>query len=128
MRTPVLLCLLYLMSPLAWGDAHSAQQLSKAGSRRRLLCASAMVYFDLQERSPDPRSLTAVFHHLNALVAHVVHSTHAEVLAKIRTSYRFVRAELQQDRGRAQGGAEFYLSRAVLDLDERAMTVLGEQS
>ncbi|WP_448110919.1 hypothetical protein [Pseudomonas lini] len=251
MRTPVLLCLLYLMSPLAWGDARSAQQLSKAGSRRRLLCASAMVYFDPQERSPDPRSLTAVFHHLNTLEAHVVqlgqpdlltqplrvlkslfaelarlpraqheryselvrqllvahrqlqqaadsyaraqpglvaaapvqplnalsqalalasllldyqlrryplpdktgfaltpaqvqaldgaieqrfdgllveHSTHAEVLAKIRASYRFVRAELQQDKGRAQGGAEFYLSRAVLDLDELVMTVLGEQS
>lgn len=249
MRTPMLLCLLYLMSPLAWGDARSAQQLSEVGSRSRLLCASAMVYFDPQERSPDPRSLTAVFHHLNTLETRVVqlgqpdllaqplralkglfaeldnlpraqherypelvrqlliahrqlqqaadsyaraqpglvaaapvqplnalsqslasllldyqlrryplpdktgfaltpaqvqaldsaieqrfdgllveHSTHAEVLAKIRASYRFVRTELQQDKGRAQGGAEFYLSRAVLDLDELAMTVLGEQS
>lgn len=39
------------------------------------------------------------------------HLAHAEVLAKIRGSYRFVRAELQQENGRAQGGAEFYLSR-----------------
>ncbi|MNV77681.1 hypothetical protein D3C71_1711230 [compost metagenome] len=53
----------------------------------------------------------------------VEHSAHTELLAKIRGSYRFVRAELQQDKGRAQGGAEFYLSRAVLDLDELAMTL-----
>ncbi len=249
MRTTVLLGLLYLMSPLAWGDGRSAQQLSEVGSRSHLLCASAMVYFNPQEHSPDPRSLTAVFHHLNTLETHVLqlgqpellvqplralkglfaeldrlprahrerypelvrqllvahrqlqqaadsyarvqpglvaaplvqplnalsqalasllldyqlrryplpdkagfaltpaqlqalddaieqrfdrllaeHSAHAEVLAKIRANYRFVRAELQQDKGRAQGGAEFYLSRAVLDLDELAMTVLEEQS
>lgn len=249
MRTTLLLCLLYLMSPLAWGDGRSAQQLSEVGSRSRLLCASAMVYFNPQDHSPDPRSLTAVFHHLNTLETHVLqlgqpdllaqplralkdlfakldrlpraqrerypelvrqllvahrqlqqaadtyahaqpglvaaapvqplnalsqalasllldyqlrryplpdkagfaltpaqlqvldgaieqrfdsllveHSAHAEVLAKIRGSYRFVRAELQQDKGRAQGGAEFYLSRAVLDLDELAMTLLEEQS
>jgi hypothetical protein len=35
-----------------------------------------------------------------------------------------VRAEPQQDKGRA----EFYLSRAVLDLDELAMTVLDSRS
>lgn len=248
MPTTVLLCLLYLMSPLAWGDGRGAQQLSEVGSRSRLLCASAMVYFNPQERSPDPRSLAAVFHHLNTLETHVLqlgqpaplaqpvramkglfaeldrlpraqrerypelvrqllvahrqlqqaadtyahaqpglvaaasvqplnalsqalasllldyqlrryplpdkagfaltpaqvqaldgaieqrfdgllveHSAHAELLAKIRGGYRFVRAELQQDKGRAQGGAEFYLSRAVLDLDELAMTVLEEQ-
>ncbi|MNY63977.1 hypothetical protein D3C86_2010130 [compost metagenome] len=55
------------------------------------------------------------------------HSAHAEVLVKVRGNYRFVRAELQQRKGRAPGGAEFYLSRAVLDLDELALTLLGEQ-
>ncbi|UTN35949.1 hypothetical protein [Pseudomonas sp. UBA7530] len=45
------------------------------------------------------------------------------MLTKVRGSYRFVRGELQQENSRAQGGAEFYLSRAVLDLDELAMTL-----
>ncbi|MNF04864.1 hypothetical protein D3C80_2044740 [compost metagenome] len=49
------------------------------------------------------------------------------MLVKVRGNYRFVRAELQQRKGRAPGGAEFYLSRAVLDLDELALTLLGEQ-
>src|SRR3990167_2862071 len=248
MRTTALLCLLYLMSPPAWGDGRSAQQLSELGSRSRLLCASAMVYFNPQDRSPDPRSLSAAFYHLNTLETHVVqlgqpdplaqplramkrlfteldrlpraqrerypelirqllvehvqlrqgadaharahrdllaiaslqpfnaqsqalasllldyqlhryplpdkadfaltpaqlqaldaaieqrfdslmaaYSAHAEVLVKVRGNYRFVRAELQQPKGRAQGGAEFYLSRAVLDLDELALTLLGKQ-
>ncbi|SDH89231.1 hypothetical protein SAMN05216603_11618 [Pseudomonas benzenivorans] len=245
MRTTVLLCLLYLMSPLVWGDGRSAQQLSEVGSRSRLLCASAMVYFNPQERAPDPRSLSAAFYHLNTLETHVLqlgqpdplaqplramkrlfseldrlpraqrerypllvrqlleqhrllqqaaaeyyaragaasaaqplnaqsqalsrllldyqlrlypmsektdfalapaqlqaldgaieqgfagllatYAAHAELLAKIRSSYRFVHAELQQGKGRAQSGAEFYLSRAVLDLDELAMTLVEAQ-
>ncbi len=247
MRTTVLLCLLYLLCPPARGDGRGAQQLSELGSRSQLLCASAMVYFNPQDRSPDPRSLTAAFHHLNTLETHVLqlgqpdqlaqplsamkrlfaeldrlphaqrerypallrqllvahrqlqqaadayaraqpglvaaalqplngqsqalasllldyqlrryplpdkagfaltpaqlqaldgaieqrfdrllaeHPAHAEVLADVRRSYRFVRAELQQDKGRAQGGAEFYLSRAVLDLDELATTLLEKR-
>ena len=245
MRTTVLLCLLYLLCQPAWGDGRSAQQLSELDSRSHLLCASAMVYFNPQDRSPDPRSLTAVFHHLNMLETYVMqlgqppqllqpvtamkrvfakldglsraqsgrypelvqqllghhrqlqlaaadaydraqqdptlsasalllnaqsqalarllldyqlrlyplpdkggfvltpaqlqaldsaieqrfdsllaaYSTHAEVLLKVRNNYRFVRAELQQRKGCTQGGAEFYLSRAVLDLDELAMTL-----
>jgi hypothetical protein len=167
MRTTLLVCLLYMMSPLAWGDGRS-----------RPLCASAMVYFNPQERSPDPRSLTAVFHHLNILETHVLQLGQPDLLTQPvramkglfaeldrlpraqRERYpervrqllvahrqlqqaldaaieqRFdgllaghsVRAELQQDKGRTQGGAEFYLSRAMLDPDELAMTVLGEQS
>ena len=245
MRTTVLLCLLYLLCPPAWGDGRSAQQLSEVGSRSRLLCASAMVYFNPQVRAPDPRSLSAAFYHLNTLETHVLqlgqpdplaqplramkrlfseldrlprdqrerypqlvrqllvqhrhlqqaadeqyarasaaasvqslndqsqalsrllldyqlrlyplpektdftlapaqlqaldgsieqgfssllatYAAHAEVLAKVRSSYRFVHAELQQGNGRAQGGAEFYLSRAVLDLDELAMTLVAAQ-
>ncbi|MBV2132574.1 hypothetical protein KRX52_07110 [Pseudomonas sp. MAP12] len=51
------------------------------------------------------------------------HGEHAEALDKIRQSYQFVRGQLQQAKGRGQGGAEFYLSRAVTDLDELALTV-----
>ena len=84
MRTTALLFLLYLMSPLTWADGRSAQQLSEVGSRSRsrMLCASAMVYFNPQERSPDPRSLTAVFHHLNSLETHVLQLGQPELLAQ----------------------------------------------
>ena len=54
MRTTVLLCLLYLLYPSAWGDGRSAQQLSELDSCSHLLCASAMVYFNPQDRTPDP--------------------------------------------------------------------------
>ncbi|MNG10067.1 hypothetical protein D3C84_935170 [compost metagenome] len=49
----------------------------------------------------------------------------AEALARIRGNYQFVRAQLLQDKGRAHGGVEFYLSRAVADLDELAITTLA---
>lgn len=229
---PYLLCLLCLD---ALADARAVRQLHELDSHSRLLCASAMLYFDPRERSPDPRTLTAVFHHLNTLETDVLqlgqpaellrplqamratfaeleglprserqhypqliaslleqrrqlgeaamralaqagpaqplgeqsrdiagllldyqlrhyplpqkeswllpaerlaeldgaierrfdllqeqHRGQAAALAKIRGSYRFVRRQLRQD-GEGNGGAEFYLSRAVLDLDELAL-------
>lgn len=51
------------------------------------------------------------------------HAEHAEELDKIRGSYQFVRAQLLQAGKRANGGAEFYLGRAVTDLDDLAMMV-----
>lgn len=241
MRRTVWLCLLYLLCLPARGDAPAALQLSELDSRSRLLCASAMLYFDPRERAPDPRSLTAVFHHLNTLETHVLqlgrpaalaapvqamqrlfarleklpreqreaypqligelleqqrqlhlasaqalqhsaaddalrlfgeqsgamsallldyllrhypladkqawllpvasrveldqdieqrfdrlleqHAAQAAALTKIRKVYRFVRRQLQQPGRDGSGGAEFYLSRAVLDLDELALSL-----
>lgn len=51
------------------------------------------------------------------------YAEHAVMLDKIRGSYQFVRGQLQQARPRAGGGAEFYLGRAVIDLDELALKV-----
>ncbi|MEX6504559.1 hypothetical protein [Pseudomonas zhanjiangensis] len=48
----------------------------------------------------------------------------ATALGKIRGQYQFVRSLLQTGGRRSYGGAEFYLSRAVLDLDELAMAIL----
>lgn len=246
MRTKLLMCLLCLLSSLAWGDGRSIQQLSELGSRSQLLCASAMLYFNPQERDPDPRALTAVFYHLQSLDTTIVqlgqpaalvqplrvvqrvfseldglprsqrqrypqlvqkllqqqrqlrkaaadlqaplsqaevqarlplnaqshalasllldyqlrhyplpdktqlpmsgealqaldrsieqgfdalltrYPQHVDVLRKIQSSYHFVRAELQQSTSQTHGGAEFYLGRAVTDLDELAMTVETE--
>ncbi|MNZ90412.1 hypothetical protein D3C78_1093730 [compost metagenome] len=245
MRAKLLLCVPLLLCPQAWADERSALQLSELDSRSQLLCASAMLYFNPQDRTPDPRLLTSVFHHLQTLetdvqqlgqpaalaqplqgmkrtfaeldglppaqkqrypalvqqllahqhalqqaadqasarteqdlppsTAHLfsmqsrdlasflldyqlrhyplpdraqsglpperqqaldqaietrfarleeLHPEHAATLGKIRLDYRFVRGQLQQAKGRAQGGAEFYLSRAVTDLDELALTVV----
>lgn len=51
------------------------------------------------------------------------HAEHAVELDKIRGSYQFVRGQLNKESKRANGGAEFYLGRAVTDLDELAMRV-----
>ncbi|MET1080515.1 MAG: hypothetical protein ABWY06_21095 [Pseudomonas sp.] len=246
MRTKLLLCLLCLLSPWAWGDERRAQQLSELGSRSQLLCASALLYFNPSERQSDPRGLTAVYQHLQTLDTTVLqlgqpielvqpvrvmqrvfaqldslpirqrerypqlvqqlllqqrsllkavnelqaplsqaeldarlplnaqgnalasllldyqlrhyplpdkagwllssaalqaldtsiqkrfealltkYPEHAAELRKIRSSYQFVHAELLQGTGQAHGGAEFYLGRAVIDLDELAVTVEAE--
>ncbi|MCU1717648.1 hypothetical protein [Pseudomonas sp. 5P_3.1_Bac2] len=42
----------------------------------------------------------------------------AEVLGKINSQYRFIRSQVLSPDGRLQAGVEFYLSRAVLDLQE----------
>ncbi|MBC9251483.1 hypothetical protein A9179_14525 [Pseudomonas alcaligenes] len=235
---PYLLCL--LCQP-ALADTAMVRQLHELDSHSRLLCASALLYFDPRERSPDPRSLTAVYHHLNTLETDVLqlgqpadlaqplgamqrifteldglprsasrrypeliarlleqrqqlgeaveqdlaeagsrapafgaqsrdlasllldyqlrhyllpqkapwllpaerlnqldadieqrfdqlqaqYQAQAAALGKIRGSYRFVRRQLQQggSGGEGNGGAEFYLSRAVLDLDDLAQVV-----
>ncbi|MNQ60294.1 hypothetical protein D3C85_745680 [compost metagenome] len=245
MRSTVRLCLLYLFCAMAWGDGRHDQQLSELASRSQLLCASSMLYFNPDDRAPDPRSLTVVFHHLGMLETYVLQlgqptslvqplqamkrtfaqlegvpasqrqhypellrqlllhqqqlhravveiqasarqggapanaeqrfnaqsqalasllmdyqlrfyplpekqefaltreqvleldrgieqrfetllgerAEQAEALAKVRGNYQFVRAQLLlHDKGRANGGVEFYLSRAVADLDEMATT------
>ncbi|MNF40717.1 hypothetical protein D3C84_217260 [compost metagenome] len=52
-----------------------------------------------------------------------LHAEHVEALDKIHGNYQFVRGQLQKASLRANGGAEFYLGRAVTDLDELALTV-----
>jgi len=245
MRAKMLMGLLCLLSSLAWGDDRSLQQLSELGSRSQLLCASALLYFNPDEREPDPRGLTAVFYHLQSLETTIVqlgqpavlmqplrvmrrvfgeldglprsqrqrypqlvqelllqqrqlrkaaadlqaplspaevaarlplnaqsnalasllldyqlrhyplldktqvplsdaqlqaldlrikqgfddlllrYPAHAEALRKINSSYQFVRAELRQSSSQTHGGAEFYLGRAVTDLDDLAMSVVN---
>lgn len=67
MRKILLLCCCLFHSLLALGDAQDVQRLSEIGARSRLLCASAMAYFDPQEREPDSRGLTSVYYQLNTL-------------------------------------------------------------
>ncbi|MGY4532297.1 hypothetical protein ACVW0Y_001421 [Pseudomonas sp. TE3786] len=235
-------CLLGLLCLPAQADTGTVRQLYELDSHSRLLCASAMLYYDPRERSPDPRLLTAVFHHLTSLETDVLqlgqppqlvqplaamrklfeqldglprsesrrypelitqlleqrqqlgeatvrqlaqgstqeafgeqsrdladllldyqlrryplakkdrwqlsaervaqldgdierrfdqlqaqHASQAEALAKVRGAYQFVRRQVQQGAGEGGGGTEFYLSRAVLDLDEVALNIPPQQ-
>lgn len=67
MRKNMLLLLLGMLCPLAWGDERNAQYLNEVDTRSHLLGASAMVYFNPNERSPEPGGLNTVFYHLNTL-------------------------------------------------------------
>ena len=53
---------------------------------------------------------------------------HSAALYKIRSNFNFVRSQLQLGKLHANGCAEFYVSRAVIDLDELARTVVVSQN
>ncbi|UCP00689.1 hypothetical protein LF844_13055 [Metapseudomonas lalkuanensis] len=82
MRKRSLLFLLCLICPLTWGDGRSAGQLSEIISRSQLMCASAMVYFNPAERTPDPRGLNATYEHLNMMETYMVQLGQPEPLVQ----------------------------------------------
>jgi hypothetical protein len=49
--------------------------------------------------------------------------SHAEYIEKVHKSYKFVRSQLLQAKGRPSGGAEFYLTRGVIDLNDFAFEI-----
>ena len=71
MRRFILGCLLSLTLVQAQAGWREAQLLNEVGSRGQLLSASALLYFNPAIRTPDPRSLTAVYYQLNTLASHV---------------------------------------------------------
>ncbi|MDH4555409.1 hypothetical protein E8F11_09505 [Pseudomonas sp. BN417] len=83
MQKKSLLFLLCLICPLVWGDdGRSAGKLSEISSRSQLMCASAMVYFNPTERTPDPRGLNATFEHLNIMETYMVQLGQPEALVQ----------------------------------------------
>ncbi|MWV17013.1 hypothetical protein F3I16_13295 [Pseudomonas sp. L-22-4S-12] len=87
-KTLLLFCLLHPL--LASGNALDAQRLNEIDSRSKLLCASAMAYFDPREREPDTRGLTSVYHNLMALDTLVVQLGGSESLHRPLQSMRTV--------------------------------------
>ncbi len=71
MRTKLVLCAFLLSILQARADEYTALQLSELNSRGHLFGASAMLYFNPQERTPDPRLLNSVFDHLRKLQTNV---------------------------------------------------------
>jgi hypothetical protein len=67
-----LLCLSPAQVPAqAQTDLNEVHLLNEVASRSQLLSASALLYFNPDVRTPDPRSLTAAYYHLNTLASHV---------------------------------------------------------
>lgn len=50
----------------------------------------------------------------------------ADYLEPAYKNYRFVRKQLLQSKGRPNGGAEFYITRTVIDLDDLALQLAAE--
>lgn len=71
MRSVLFLFLCTLCS-FARADTQSQQYLHEISTRAYLLCSSAMVYFNPQDRTPDPRSLTAYFDNLNVMETKII--------------------------------------------------------
>ncbi|MCY1263187.1 hypothetical protein D3C76_1052250 [compost metagenome] len=66
--TLLLLCLLSSLQCLpAWASPQDARQLSEIASYSRLVCASAMAYFNPREREPNQDQLSAMFYQMNTL-------------------------------------------------------------
>lgn len=84
MRRFILCCLLCLNLAQAQeqGGWREAQLLNEVVSRGQLLSASALLYFDPVARTPDPRSLTAAYYHLNTLASHVQQLAQPGALAR----------------------------------------------
>lgn len=128
-------------------ELHQAATAAHAGAVRELPAETSALLFSAQSRAlasylfdyqlrhypvtdKEPWLLSA--DELQALDQDIearfaqLRQRHAELAAeldKIRSSYQFVRGQLHKDSKRANGGAEFYLGRAVTDLDELALTV-----
>ncbi|MBF7729396.1 hypothetical protein [Pseudomonas sp. N040] len=84
--------------------------------------------YPLEDKSAfsiDPAQLPAIDQQIekNFDVLLKKYPSHADYLAPASKNYRFVRKQLLQAKGRPNGGAEFYISRTVLDLNEVAVSV-----
>ncbi|MCY1543658.1 hypothetical protein D9M68_794840 [compost metagenome] len=125
-----------LQAPLSPAEVAARLPLNaQSNALASLLLDYQLRHYPLPERTPPPMSAEA----LQALDQSIEqgfdtlltsYPEHLDELRKIKSSYQFVRAELQQSTSQTHGGAEFYLGRAVTDLDELAQTVLvaGERS
>lgn len=71
MRGLILFCLFCLTPLQLQASERDGQLLNELCSRAQLLSASALLYFNPAARAPDPRGLTAVYHHLNTLASHI---------------------------------------------------------
>ena len=95
MRKSLLVFLLWSLGQPAWSDSLSSQKLNEVGSRSYLLSASALMYFNPQEPSPNQRSLNAVFHHLSMLETYMASLQHPPTLTQPLAEMRSIFTQLE---------------------------------
>jgi lauroyl/myristoyl acyltransferase len=109
-----------LVTTLHQQSLEMAQLLLDDQGRQYPLPAGAPVTLTQAQREQLDRSITARFELLLGQ-----YPAQAGELNRVRSSYRFVRAQLLGDEMfRAKGGADFYIARNISDLDEMAMQVM----
>lgn len=97
----------------------------------RLLADYQLRRYPLEDKTPfliDPTRLPAIDQQIekNFEVLIKRYPNNADYLQPASKNYRFVRKQLLQASGRPTGGAEFYMSRTVLDLNDLAATLALE--
>lgn len=109
-----------LVTTLHQQSLEMAQLLLDYQIRQYPLPAGAPVTLTQAQREQLDRNITERFELLLGQ-----YSAQAGELNRVRSSYRFVRAQLLGDETfRAKGGADFYIARNISDLDEMAMQVM----
>lgn len=109
-----------LVTTLHQQSLEMAQLLLDYQVRQYPLPADAPVVLTHVQREQLDQAITERFELLLAQ-----YPAQASELNRVRSSYRFVRAQLLGDeKFRAKGGADFYIARNISDLDEMAMQVV----
>ena len=86
---------------------------------------------DDQQKAPfamDPDQLPALNEKIDSDFQTLIskHPANADYLEPAYKNYRFVRKQLLQSKGRPNGGAEFYMTRTIVDLNDLGSTLAVE--
>jgi hypothetical protein len=99
----------------------------------RLLMDYQLRRYPLEDKTAfalDPAQLPAIDKQIdeNFVLLIKKYPANADYLEPAYKNYRFVRKQLLQSKGRPNGGAEFYITRTVIDLDDLATQLSAEDA
>ena len=99
----------------------------------RLLMDYQLRRYPLEDKTAvalDPAQLPAIDKQIDENFALLIkkYPANADYLEPAYKNYRFVRKQLLQSKGRPNGGAEFYITRTVIDLDDLATQLSSEDA
>lgn len=99
----------------------------------RLLMDYQLRRYPLEDKTAfalDPAQLPVIDKQIDENFALLIkkYPANADYLEPAYKNYRFVRKQLLQSKGRPNGGAEFYITRTVIDLDDLATQLSAEDA
>lgn len=119
---------------LAQTPSPVAQINTQSADIARLLMDYQLRRYPLDEEAKapfrlDPATLPELDKQIEANFIQLLQQfpANADYLEPAFKNYRFVRKQLLQSKGRPNGGAEFYITRTVIDLNDLGVTILAEQ-